>query len=892
MVRRIVFALAALLFSAAALSATVSERSPFAQGHWWDPARSGHGFDIFSSGGQVAVMWFTYDESGKPVWYTAQGDDTSVGAQWPLLKHRWADGRKAGYTTVGSLRLDIVHPESMKVTWQVGTQSGAWNIQPFRASGVIGEVDHSGSWFDPANSGWGIAVVEQGEVLGGAVFTYDANGEPTWVAGFERNPASVEYFSAQGTCPACPYVAPKLTSAGRLRFEFASESKAVVRNSLTLAMAAGVNMDGAKISQLGRPASSRAADRQLASYENDAQLRTYLDAGMLNLPYPFSGNDFSASPPSSSYSTTNLVEAGVDEPDLIKSDGRYVYSYATGTGIQPAPTIRVARVDDEAAGLAIVGTVNLSSGPASPTGSAGLLLQGSTLISITGTLPYAGPYSPWTTSAPWLRGTTNIEVFDVSQPERPSVKWLAQLDGHVVASRRIGNRLYVVTRFAPDLAGFSYGATTGPALDANRTLLTKTPTTAMLPAVRISGGPASPLLSPSHIYAPPQGARAPTADMVVVAAINLVDLRIAQAIGVLGSIDAVYAAPDNLYITSSRMPLRTPTGVALPEPTVYLSDVTRIRLGENSLDIVGTGTVEGYLAADAEKAQFRMSEFQDKLRVVTGSQLMWGDNKNKLTILEPSTIAPGLLRTVAVLPNAKRPESLGKPGELLYGTRFVNERLYAVTFKMIDPLYIVDLVDITDPRITGSVQMPGFAEYLHPLPNGMLLGFGKDAVPAVDFGDGSFAWYQGLLLTLYDVSNAAAPKEVQRVTLGMRGSDSILLRDHHAFSSLVGTNGAGVISFPASINEGSPPFVASPSYYYPWKQSGLMRFALAGTSAADMRLAPLQPLITHSATSGIQYFTDGARYNARSVLFGAGTVYLSNGQLWRQDRSGQQAGPY
>jgi hypothetical protein len=271
---------------------------------------------------------------------------------------------------------------------------------------------------------------------------------------------------------------------------------------------------------------------------------------------------------------------------------------------------------------------------------------------------------------------------------------------------------------------------------------------------------------------------------------------------------------------------------------------------------------------------------------------MWGDNKNRLTILEPSTIAPGLLRTVSVLPNAKRPESLGKPGELLYGTRFVNERLYAVTFKMIDPLYIVDLVDITDPRITGSVQMPGFAEYLHPLPNGMLLGVGKDAVPAADFGDGSFAWYQGLLLALYDVSNAAAPKEVQRVLLGMRGSDSILLREHHAFSALLGANGGGVIAFPASLNEGSPPFVPTPNYYYPWKQSGLMRFALGGTSPADMRLSPLQPLITHSAASGMQYFTDGARYNARSVLFGAGSVYLSNGQLWRQDRNGQQAGPY
>jgi uncharacterized secreted protein with C-terminal beta-propeller domain len=893
MIQRMFAGLAAILFSATAFAVTVAERSPFAQGHWWNPARSGEGFDIFNAGGQVAVMWFTYDTAGKPVWYTAQGEQSSIGSSWPLLKHRWADGHKAGFTQVGTLRLDVNHPESMRVSWAIGAASGTSTIEPFRASGVTGEIDHTGSWFDPSNSGWGIAVVQQGEVLGGAVFTYDAAGEPTWVAGFERNDSSVEYFSSRGACPSCAYASPAYTSAGRLRFEFNGEREATVRNSLTLAMAAGVNADGAKLVQLGRPASSRAADRQLASYEDDAALRSYLAAGMFNVPHGFGGADFSASPPASSVSTTNLVEQGVDEPDLIKSDGRYVYSFAGGNGIQPAPRIRVARVGDEASALDMVASINLASGASTPMTMAGLMLQGSTLVSITGTQPYSGFISPWSSSGAWLRGTTTVEVMDVTRPEQPTLKWRAQIDGHVLSARRIGDRLYVITRFVPDVPGFSYGATSGPAFENNRQIIANTSTTALLPAVRINGGGASPLVSASHVYAPPQGARPPMADMVVVSAINLVDLRIAQVVAILGAADASYVSPNNLYLATSRYALRSANGTLLPEPPLYLTDVSQVRLAPDALEVVGTGSVEGYLATNAERAQFRMSEFQGKLRVVTSSAGMWGaDNYNKLTILEPSTVTPGLLRTVSYLPNAKRPEPLGKPGEQLYGTRFMNERLYAVTFKMIDPLYIVDLVDVSDPRVTGSVQMPGFAEYLHPLPNGMLLGFGKDAVPAVDFGDGSFAWYQGLLLSLYDVSNAGAPREVQRVVLGMRGSDSALLRDHHAFSSIVGNNGSGVVAFPASLNEGSPPFVPSPSYYYPWKQSGLMRYALQGSSAADMRLVALQPLITHSAGSSTPYFTDGARYNARSVLFGAGSVYLSNGQLWRQDRNGQSFGPY
>ena len=71
-----------------------------------------------------------------------------------------------------------------------------------------------------------------------------------------------------------------------------------------------------------------------------------------------------------------------------------------------------------------------------------------------------------------------------------------------------------------------------------------------------------------------------------------------------------------------------------------------------------------------------------------------------------------------------------------------------------------------------------------------------------------------------------------------------------------------------------------------------MRFALSGTGAWDMKLVPLPSIITDRASSAAPYVVDGARYNARSVLFGSGTVYLSNGQFWRQDRNGQQFGPY
>src|SRR5258706_5723148 len=107
---RLVFAIATLALSAFCAAATVAERSAFAQGHWWNPQRSGSGFEIFSAAGQVAVVWYTFDASGKPVWYTAQGDESGLGTQaWPLLQHRWSRNGIAASTAVCSLKLEIVH---------------------------------------------------------------------------------------------------------------------------------------------------------------------------------------------------------------------------------------------------------------------------------------------------------------------------------------------------------------------------------------------------------------------------------------------------------------------------------------------------------------------------------------------------------------------------------------------------------------------------------------------------------------------------------------------------------------------------------------------------------------------------------------------------------------
>lgn len=895
-IRQILVSAFALLLVAPALAVvSVSDRSPFAQGHWWDSTRSGSGFDIFNANGQVGIVWFTYDESGRPIWYTAGGALDSMGTQaWPLLKHRWTDGRKQNPTVVGSLRLNLRHPELANLSWDIGGKQGTWTIQPLLFSGVVNEFDHSGHWFDEGNSGWGFSLVEQGDVLGGALFTYDTTGEPTWVSGFERGSTSVEYRSFKGACPSCNYQTPSSSSAGHLGFEFQGETQLTVRNNLDLPMAAGINVDGARVVQLGRSASARPADRQLASFDIDAALKAYLDAGMLNIPAG-SSTGFSASPPPIAFSPTNLQESGVDEADLVKSDGSFIYTFSHNSNGQRIPAVRIAQVGSQGAALVVTGSVPLASGASTAVGSAGLFLYADNLVAVTGTQPVSYSGTVWTSPYGWAQGVTNVEVMKTSNAGLPITRWRAEIEGNIVASRRIGQRLYVVSRFVPWLNGFTYGAAYPPAVVANQQLLTSTPLSALLPKVRIDGGAPGTLLGPSSIFVPPQGARLPMADMILVTAIDLDVPRIAQSIAIIGNVETVYASTASLFVATSRYTSVYQSIALVPtEPPFYLTDIHQIRIASNAMTIVGSGSIEGYLGNDPEKASFRLSEYQNRLRAVTGSRQMWGSaNQNRLTILEPSTVAPGLLKTLSYLPNAQRPETLGKPHELLYGTRFLADRLYAVTFKNVDPLYVVDLADSTDPSIAGSLEIPGFSEYLHPLPSGLLLGFGKDAKATSVQGDGQFAWYQGLQLSLFDVRDLRHPRELQRVIMGKRGSDSVLLRDHHAFSALMQSDGTGTIAIPARIMDGPyPQYGTGDSAYYPWQHSGLMRFELRGTSAADAQLVPLPSLITHSAAQGANVASDPASSTARSVLFPNGTVYVGDGKFWRQDVSGNAFGPF
>jgi uncharacterized secreted protein with C-terminal beta-propeller domain len=100
-----------------------------------------------------------------------------------------------------------------------------------------------------------------------------------------------------------------------------------------------------------------------------------------------------------------------------------------------------------------------------------------------------------------------------------------------------------------------------------------------------------------------------------------------------------------------------------------------------------------------------------------------------------------------------------------------------VTFKKVDPFFIIDVRDPANPKMLGWLKIPGYSDYLHPLDENHVIGIGKEAVAAEE---GDFAWYQGVKISLFDVTDVSKPHETSKYVIGDRGSDTPVLRDHKA----------------------------------------------------------------------------------------------------------------
>ena len=568
------------------------------------------------------------------------------------------------------------------------------------------------------------------------------------------------------------------------------------------------------------------------------------------------------------FSGTTLQEPGVDEADLIKSDGVHVFGLERGTTLGGTSNVlQRQRLNAQAVDAALVPVDSLKLPFSGNVRSTGLYLDSARqqLVAVGETAMSWGIYDAWFAPQSWAQGATEVLLVDISSATQMQLRRTLHLTGQLIGSRRIGSTLYLVLRSYPTVVGLD-PAWPVEKTAANQTVINKLQAAQLLPTLSIDGGAALPLVDAEACFTQEQNA-VKSADVVTIVGIDLAAASHSHAARCFtGGTEAFYMSDRSLYLATTRNTY-TYSGAYPVYAAQTSTDIHKFALNGVAIDYRGSGNVIGHLGFDQNRKSFRMGEYHGALRVITQTAPTWGgwlaapsvvsdsaekisttpvlpvvaDSPGHLSILQESD---GALKVVGELPNAKRPAPLGKPGEQLYASRFIGARGYLVTYRLTDPLYVLDLSLPSDPKISGELQVSGYSDYLFPLTENLLLGVGKEAVSDGTSGDGRFAWYQGVKLSLIDVTDPTVLREAARSLVGERGTDATVLHDHHGIA-LQTLGGVVRVSLPVSLHDTPPSTVTGAANdYFQFTRTELQKFEIDLSAQSLNARAPLASKLT------------------------------------------------
>jgi hypothetical protein len=378
-------------------------------------------------------------------------------------------------------------------------------------------------------------------------------------------------------------------------------------------------------------------------------------------------------------------------------------------------------------------------------------------------VPLPGGATSTSLLAPAGEPSAVLAWIDVADPVRPRVARTVTMSGRLQATRVADGRLWAVLGGQARLDGFDWSWRD---VAANERWLAALTVERVLPTWRVDDGPVAPLLDGDACWLQPAAPGGVGATSSVVS----IDLAAPEnrpaGRCLVAPVETVYMTTDALYLTTTRYPsTATPGASRVAIAAEPVTDVHRLALAGGTVAYRGSGSVPGRLGTGADTGRFMLSADGPRLRVVSQRDGAGSAGPAVLSVLED--MGQGELKTIATLPNARRPEPIGKPGERVHAVRFAGPRAYVVTFRRIDPVYVIDLADPTDPRVLGALEVPGFSERLVPLTGTLLLGVGHDSQPwqGADL-------QTGVRVSLIDVADPARPVERASRTIGGRGSRS------------------------------------------------------------------------------------------------------------------------
>jgi uncharacterized secreted protein with C-terminal beta-propeller domain len=502
-----------------------------------------------------------------------------------------------------------------------------------------------------------------------------------------------------------------------------------------------------------------------------------------------SGDQGKATP---DFSDTNLQVAGVQEADIVKTDGEYIYALSW-------EYLYILKADD--GNLTLVSKMrHLSEGENGTTAFFEMYVTGDKLIALKRsamvyaydtklqednvtdpsvgegsgsepetTDPSSGSGSEPGTTDPGLlpepvpmdimpiwpgnESTVTAVIFDISDKSAPAkVNQLGQ-KGDYVSSRMIDDTLYLVTNYYVYLAAMERQ-------DAS----TFVPTTIM-------EGEDQKTVAPDDIYIAPNPE---SSNYVTVSGINVSGKgEFVSTKAILGSASTVFSSLDNLYVTNYD---------SVTEDGYYIDKtaIVKFTIHDGNVEKAATGSVYGSIinqfSMDESDGDFRIATTVTKYKEIRDGDTIGiseGTTTNALYVLDENLDQVGKLDNLA-------------EGERIYSVRFDGDIGYIVTYKQVDPLFAIDLSDPSDPKVLSALKIPGFSEYMQPFGDGLLFGLGKKTNEA--------GMVVGLKLSMFDVSDKTDVSEIDKYVLS---EDYLWTEASWNHKSILVDVEKGLIAFPS-----------------------------------------------------------------------------------------------
>ena len=442
------------------------------------------------------------------------------------------------------------------------------------------------------------------------------------------------------------------------------------------------------------------------------------------------------------FSKTNLQEDGIDEADIVKTDGNYIYY----SGINN----RVVIVD---ANLNQVAEIKLEEDGTGYGGVQEIYVNGNKLIVIT--QKQTAIYSTEIINSDAIsynipQTLTKVRLYNVEDKSNVVKERELELEGNYVSSRMIDENVYIIT---------------------NQTINTESEN--LRPTYRDSITDNSEKLVnyEDMYYIENENIK----QYLNIAGFNVNKNEEVKVQSFLGIGDTVYANENNLYVAGTKY-VFDENAEAIMRQAKTKTQVCKFKLIDSQVEFKEFVELEGTIIN-----QFAMDEQDGYLRIATTSSEN-NTTSNNIFVFDARLQEVGKLTNIA-------------EGERIYSVRYIDNKAYMVTYEEVDPLFVIDLSNPNSPQILGELKIPGYSTYLHPYDETHLIGIGEETT-VLENGDTDVL---GLKISLYDVSDVNSPKETSKFVIE---GDNVYTEALHNHKALLFIKEKGILAFPMSISTG------------------------------------------------------------------------------------------